>query len=45
MKISIELDGFAFRVLTAVSLSAWVGFGGGSEAVSGAISLYLILKG
>lgn len=45
VKISIELDGFALRVLTAVSLSAWVGFGGGSEAVSGAISLYLILKG
>lgn len=45
MKISIELDGFALRVLTAVSLSAWAFFGGGSEVVSEAISLYLIIKG
>lgn len=45
MKISIELDGFALRVLTAVSLSAWALLGGGSGAVSEAVSLYLILKG
>ena len=45
VKISIELDGFALRVLTAVSLSVWMAFGGGSEVVSGAVSLYLILKG
>lgn len=45
MKITIELDGFALRVLTAVSLSAWAIFGGGAGVVSGAISLYLILKG
>ena len=45
MKISIELDGFALRVLTAVLLSAWAIFGGGSGAVSEVVSLYLILKG
>lgn len=45
VKISIELDGFALRVLTAILLSAWAAFGGGSEVVSGAVSLYLILKG
>lgn len=45
MKISIELDGFVLRVLTAVSLSTWAIFGGGSEVVLKAISLYLILKG
>jgi hypothetical protein len=45
VKISIELDGFALRVLTAISLSAWLSFGGCSDVVMGAISLYLILKG
>ena len=45
MKISIELDGFALRVLTAISLSAWAVLGGGSGVVSEVISLYLILKG
>lgn len=45
VKISIELDGFALRVLVVVSLSAWAAWGGGSEVVSGVVSLYLILKG
>ena len=45
MKISIELGDFGVRVLTAISLSAWLSFGGCSDVVMGAISLYLILKG
>jgi hypothetical protein len=45
MKISIELGDFGVRVLAAISLSAWAIFGGGSEVVSSAISLYLIIKG
>ena len=45
MKISIELGDFGMRVLAAISLSAWAIFGGGSEVVSSAISLYLIIKG
>lgn len=45
MKISIELDDSALRLLAALALTAWGAFGGGAEAVSGAVSLYLILKG
>lgn len=45
MKISIELDGFSLRILAAISLAISAAFGGAGGVVSGAVSLYLILKG
>jgi hypothetical protein len=45
VKISIELGDLALRVLAAISLAAWAAFGGSTEIVSSAVSLYLILKG
>ena len=41
MKITIEMDRFALRLLVAVGLAVWVKFVGGSESVLGLLAALL----
>ena len=41
MKITVEIDGFALKLLVAVGLAIWGDFGGGGALVLGSLAALL----